>query len=284
MNQITTLSGKKASILGLGSNPNMDSQCVSMAYQGGINYFFFYNLNSTHLIQECNKLAKNYRQQIIMATGSESRDFNILDTYRSDFCQQLKIKIIDIFFLEYISPQDDIEQVQALLEKLSIWKEKGLIRYLGISTHNRDLAVKFLNSGKIDVLMHRYNMAHRQAEKQVFPMAISQQIPVISFTATRWSLLLKGHPDWHLNKPKALDCYRFVLQNLAINLTLTSPKTIEELRNNLAIFDNIKMDKNEYQLWQKYGDLIYDRGQDSYNSILPNTARKRAKNFTVKVT
>jgi aryl-alcohol dehydrogenase-like predicted oxidoreductase len=266
MNQINTLSGKKASILGLGRNPNMDSECVSLAYQGGINYFFFYNLNSTDVLQECKKLAQDYRQEIIIATGSESRDLSNLNAYRGNFCQQLNIKIIDIFFLEYISPQDDIFEVQELLEKLSRWKEKGLIRYLGITTHNRDLAVNFLNSSKIDVLMHRYNMAHRQAEKQVFPTAIEQQIPVVSFTATRWGSLLQGHSDWYLETPKALDCYRFVLQNSAINLTLTSPKTTDELRENLALFDNLKMDEKEYQLWQKYGDLIYGQGQDSFET------------------
>jgi aryl-alcohol dehydrogenase-like predicted oxidoreductase len=147
-----------------------------------------------------------------------------------------------------------------------LWKEAGLIRYVGITTHNRDIAVHFLQSGKIDVLMHRYNMAHRQAEKIVFPVAIEQDIPVVSFTATRWSSLLKGHPDWHLEIPKALDCYRFVLQNPAINLALTSPKTTEELRENLALFDHLKMDENEYQLWQKYGDLIYGQGQDSFET------------------
>lgn len=266
MNQISTLSGSKASILGLGSNEKMDSNCVPLAYQGGINYFFFYDLNSTHLIDECKKLAQNHRQKIIIATGSESRKLSELEDYRINFCQQLGIKIIDVFLLEYISFQDNISEVKQLLTKLFDWKEKGLIRYLGITTHNRDLSVKFLNNVKIDILMHRYNMAHRQAEKQVFPTAIAQKIPVISFTATRWSGLLKGHPDWQSKTPSALDCYRFVLQNPAINLTLTSPKTTEELNQNLAIFDNMEMNQNEYQLWQKYGDLIYGKGNDSFET------------------
>ena len=266
MNQITTLSGKKASILGLGSNPNMDSQCISNAYQGGINYFFFYNINSPSLLTQLHKLTQDNRSEIIIATGSESRNLNELEIYKNDFCQQLNIKFIDIFFLEYISPQDEIEEIEKLLEKLLVCKEKGFIRYLGITSHNRDLAVHFLNSGKIDILMHRYNMAHRQAEKQVLPTAIYQQIPVVSFTATRWGSLLKGHPDWNYSIPKALDCYRFVLQHSGNNVVLTSPKTTEELQENLAIFGNLNMDENEYQLWQKYGDLIYGNGQDSFET------------------
>ncbi|MGI0480899.1 aldo/keto reductase [Geminocystis sp. CENA526] len=266
MNQITTLSGKKTSILGLGANPKMDLQCIFQAYQGGINYFFFYDSNSTHLLNECAKLAANYRQEIIIATGSEHRNIQDLESYRRNFCQLLNIEIIDIFFLQYIYHQDNIVEIEKLLYHLHQWKKQGLIRYVGISSHDRDLAVKFLNSGKIDVLMHRYNMAHRQAEKQVFPTAISNQIPVISFTATRWSSLLKGHNNWQFNIPKAVDCYRFVLQNSAINLTLTSPKTLEELKENLELFNNLKMKEDEYNLWKKYGDLIYGNGTDSFET------------------
>ncbi|BAQ66317.1 aldo/keto reductase [Geminocystis sp. NIES-3709] len=266
MNQITTLSGKKASILGLGSNTKMDYQCIFQAYQGGINYFFFYNLDSTHLINECAKLAQNYRQEIIIATGSEQRNIQDLDNYRINFCQQLNIKIIDVFLLEYISFQDDVLKVEKLLNQLHDWKKQGLIRYFGITTHDRDLAVKFLENSNIDILMHRYNMAHRQPEKQVFPTAIANKIPVISFTATRWGSLLKGDFNGQFKTPKAIDCYRFVLQNSAISLTLTSPKILEELNENLAIFNNMNMNKDEYDLWQKYGDLIYGEGNDSFET------------------
>ena len=266
MNKITTLTGNKTSVLGLGSNPNMDSQCLSIAYQAGINYFFFYNLNSSHLIQEMKNLAHNYRPEIIFATGCQTRKIEELEKYRVDFCQKLEIEIIDVFFLEYISPKDNIEEIKILLIKLKTWQRKGLIRYLGISTHNRSLAVNLLSHSQIDILMHRYNMAHRQAEKQVFPTAISLKIPVISFTSTRWSSLLNGHPHWHGKIPKAVDCYRFVLQHPAINLTLTSPKTIEELKQNLAVLSNIKMSKEEYQYWQEYGDLIYGKGQDNFET------------------
>ena len=266
--EITTLSGQKASILGLGSNLQMESECINLAYQNKINYFFFYNLKSTHLISQMNQLCENKsdRENIIIATGSESRDLQELEAYRIDFCQQLNIKTIDIFLLEYVYPQDNIEEVESLLEQLLQWKQKGLIRYLGISTHNRELAVHFLDTGKIDLLMHRYNMAHRQAETVVFPIATQHDIPIVSFTATRWGSLLKGHDKWDLPIPSALDCYRFVLQNSAVRLTLTSPKTTAELMANLAVFKYSKMNDIEYQNWQKYGDLIYDRGQDSFET------------------
>ena len=151
MKEITTLSGQKASILGLGSNLQMESECIKLAQQNSINYFFFYNLKSTHLITQINKLCESDRENIIIATGNESRNLEELEKYRINFCQQLNIKTIDVFLLEYIYPQDNIEEVELLLEQLLQWKQQGLIRYLGISTHNRELAVHFLESGKITI-------------------------------------------------------------------------------------------------------------------------------------
>ncbi|MDZ8068978.1 MAG: hypothetical protein RMY64_25640 [Nostoc sp. DedQUE08] len=44
---------------------------------------------------------------------------------------------MDVFFIEYVSPTDDIAQVQMLLDELYSWKDKGLVRYVGVTTHNR---------------------------------------------------------------------------------------------------------------------------------------------------
>ena len=43
------------------------------------------------------------------------------------------------------------------------------VRRLGITTHQRPLAAEAARSGKLDLLMIRYNAAHRGAETEVFP-------------------------------------------------------------------------------------------------------------------
>lgn len=155
MNLITTISGEKANIIGLGSNPQMDIQCIEEAYKGRINYFFFYSLDSSQLVQEFAKLTKNHRQDLIIATGSEERKIDILEVYIRNFCQQLSIETIDIFLLEYISPQDDINEINELLNQLQNWKTKGIIRYVGISCHDQNLAVKFMDEEEY-ILWQKY--------------------------------------------------------------------------------------------------------------------------------
>ncbi|NEO37999.1 MAG: aldo/keto reductase [Moorea sp. SIOASIH] len=266
---IQTLSGSPVSILGLGVKNPMDTTCVEIAYQAGINYFFFYNLNYTSFLEGLKPILAAQRDQVVVSTGSNSRDLNQLREYLDQVRSLLDVDTIDVFFLEYISPKDDLDQVAVALNQIHTWKTEGLIRYVGATTHNRQLAVQLLRKQSCDVLMHRYNMAHRKAEVEVFPAALKADIPVVAFTATRWGSLLQGHTDWKNPAPTAADCYRMVLRQPAIRLVLTAPKTESELVENLRILQSPELSLQEVTHWQTYGDLIYGTGQDSFDNQWP---------------
>ncbi len=265
--KLTTISNTPVSILGLAGNRAMDARCLKKAFAAGINYFFFYELSAIeNLVDELKILLADKRQDILVATGSESRNFQQLQQYLDSVRSYLDLDVIDVFLLEYVSPADDLTQIQALLQELEIWQERGWIRYLGISTHNRSLALNLIESGQIEVLMHRYNMAHRKVEQDVFPAALQATLPAIAFTCTRWGTLLKGHPNWQNKIPTAADCYRYALANEAVSIALTSPQTLAQLEENLQVLDRSQLTDAEKTLWQSYGDLIYDRGQDAFET------------------
>lgn len=265
--KLTTISNIPASILGLAGNKSIDARCLERAFSAGVNYFFFYELSAIeNLVDAFKGLLADTRQDIIIATGSESRDLRQLKQYLDSVRNYLGTDVIDVFFLEYVSPADDLTQVQTLLQELETWKKRGSIRYLGISTHNRAIALDLIDRGQIDVLMHRYNMAHRKAERDVFPAVIEAKIPAIAFTCTRWGALLKGHPNWQDRLPTAADCYRYALSNKAISLALTSPQTLAELEENLSVLNHFQLTEAELVLWRSYGDLIYGKGQDSFET------------------
>ena len=167
--KITTLLGQPAQPLALAGNPQMEEGCVATAYDAGVNYFFFYNLSFDTLITELKpQLAKN-RESIVVATGSESRNPRALRTYLSQVRHRLEVDVIDVFYAEYVAPGEDMETLfgpGGVFDELHRWKAQGLIRYVGATAHNRLLAVKLIESGRIEVLMHRYNMAHRGAEER----------------------------------------------------------------------------------------------------------------------
>ncbi|MDZ8053372.1 MAG: aldo/keto reductase [Aulosira sp. ZfuVER01] len=263
--ELVTIEGQPASILGL-AGQSIDAATVLLAFEAGINYFFFYNLESENFLSGLKSLLAANREQALVATGSENRDIQSLRNYLNSVRHCLNVDRVDIFFTEYVSPADDLTQVQAVLDELRLWKDSGVVRYVGVTTHNRAIALEMIEHHHCDVLMHRYNMAHRKAEEDVLPEAQKASVPVVAFTCTRWGTLLQGHPHWQDKPPLAADCYRYALSNSAVRLALTAPKTRQELQENLAVLHAPQLSKQELAHWQEYGELIYGNGQDSFDT------------------
>ena len=87
---ITTPSGQPVNILGIGGNPKMDRACVPLAYDAGINYFFFYDLTHRPLIEGLKPIVDFHRDNVVVATGTELRDINAVTQYLEEIFQTLK--------------------------------------------------------------------------------------------------------------------------------------------------------------------------------------------------
>src|SRR5581483_4952584 len=71
----------------------------------------------------------------------------------------------------------------------------GVVRRLGLTSHQRPLAAEMARSGLLDVLMIRYNAAHRGAEQQIFPVTNALGLPIIAYAGLRWGALLRPTLD-----------------------------------------------------------------------------------------
>ena len=270
--KITTLLNQPAQPLGLAGNPNMEEGCVTTAYDAGINYFFFYNQSYPILIDELRSVLRDNRESIVVATGSESRNLKTLNSYLDQVRRQLEVEAVDVFYAEYVSPGDDMQMLLGaggMFDELHRWKADGHIRYVGATTHNRPMAVELIESGRIDVLMHRYNMAHRGAEEQVLPAALNAGVPVVAFTCTRWGSLLTGHQDWDGPIPSAANCYQYVLHHPAVHIALTAPTTPAQLEENLIALKGGEHFSQNLPLWEAYGKLVYGDGTDAFETQWP---------------
>ena len=191
--RLTTLDGTPASCLGLAAGPKQDPRCVRRAFARGINYSFFYGPGNTMFIEELAALVARKREHIIVATGSGSRRVAGLRAARRKLTALLGIGLIDVFFIEYVHPGDNPDVMfgkNGVLDELWQWKESGWVRFVGATAHDRSLARRLAADPRVDVLMHRFNMAHRKAAHEVFPAAAKARTPIVAFTATRWGTLL----------------------------------------------------------------------------------------------
>ncbi|HLN27869.1 MAG TPA: aldo/keto reductase [Gemmataceae bacterium] len=270
--RLTTLDGTPASCLGLAAGPKQDPRCVRRAFARGINYFFFYGPGNTSFIEELASLVPRKREQIIVATGSGSRRVAGLRAARRKLTALLGIELIDVFFIEYVHPGDNPDVMfgkNGVLGELRQWKESGLVRFVGATAHDRSLARRLAADPRVDVLMHRFNMAHRKAAHEVFPAAAKARTPIVAFTATRWGTLLKPYADWPGPPPTASDCYRYCLSQPSVHVVLTAPRSLAELEQNLDVLELPPMSKQKRDQWQRFGDLVYGAGKGAFETSWP---------------
>jgi aryl-alcohol dehydrogenase-like predicted oxidoreductase len=191
---ITSLVGESASSLGLAAHPEQEPRCVPQARSRGVNFFFFYGPSPERFGEALAPLVRKRREELIVASGSGSRKRRTLLAARRKILDGLGIEMLDVFFAEYINPSDDpaaIFGAGGVLDELDRWKAEGVIRCVGATDHDRRLAQQLAADPRVDLLMHRFNMAHRKAGQEVFPEAIRSKTPVVAFTATRWGTLLE---------------------------------------------------------------------------------------------
>lgn len=182
----------------------------------------------------------------------------------------LKTDYVDVLTLYYVEEWGEWQALCArggALPFLCEMKEEGVVRKIGVTTHQRSLAARMAESGEIDVLMIRYNAAHRGAEEDLFPLTTRLALPVICYTATRWGALLKPFRNEPEAKeyppdvaPPALGAplwYRFVLQEPAASVVLCAPATRAELDEDLTVLAATgPLGREEYEQLARHGERI----------------------------
>jgi hypothetical protein len=110
--------------------------------------------------------------------------------------------------------------------------------------------------------MIRYNAAHPGAEVDIFPKLPEGRHTVVAYTATCWRRLLKRPKGWQGDVPTAGDCYRFCLSSPHVDVVLTGPKTVAQLRDNLAALEQGPLDADEMAWMRELGAVVHGRGFD----------------------
>ncbi len=266
------MDGTPAQPLGLAAYPGQPCTCVRVAHDAGVNLFFFYGPSHLKAFADLALLLRGSRGRVIVATGSGSRSTRGLERARRALCRQLGTDMIDVFVAEYVSHADDPAAVfgaGGVLDVLRGWRDAGLIRYVGASTHDAELGLRFVRDGRVDVLMLRFNMAHRRVGNAVFPAAHRARLPVVAYTATRWGTLLDGHPAWHAPVPTATECYRYCLAQPAVEIVLTAPTSLAHVTANVEVLRGRVPAARKRAQWEAYGDLVHGDGAGRFETMWP---------------
>jgi predicted aldo/keto reductase-like oxidoreductase len=159
---------------------------------------------------------------------------SILTTLRTDH-----VDVLTYYYVEEASEWEEIIGPGGAHDYCQQAKQAGKVRLLGVTSHQRPLAATMAQSGLLDLLMIRYNAAHRGAEQDVFPVTDALHMPVIVYTCLRWGALREATPDDPPGfvPPPAPAWYRFALQAPSVTVALMAPDNRAELEEDLTVLD-----------------------------------------------
>jgi predicted aldo/keto reductase-like oxidoreductase len=118
---------------------------------------------------------------------------------------------------------------------------------------------------RLDMLMVRYNLAHRGAEREVFPVAAARRMPVVTFTGLRWRALIEPtpHDPEGFRPPPASECYRFCLSNPAVSVALMAPDNRRQLDENLRLLDDWRApEPREAEQLMAHGERVHQHASE----------------------
>jgi aryl-alcohol dehydrogenase-like predicted oxidoreductase len=256
----TTLGGLGARVcrIGLSASYRPGEAAIRRAMDAGVNLFFAYSIDR-QMTKVLRAIPPGERERQVFVTGGYNLGFNRRPNLRRvlEKClRRLRIDYLDVFlFMGVLKPAHlsdfTLEQMQRL-------KEEGRIRAIGISCHDQEFLEVLARGGDLDVLMLRYNAAHRGAESRVFP-ALGEHGPgVISYTATRWGRLLRRPRSWPRDAPipSARQCYRFALTDPHVDVALTAPSNAQQLDENLGALQDGPLDAEELAFMRRFGEAV----------------------------
>jgi len=253
--------GLKVGRLGIASGYGAPTAAIEEAFERGSNYFTWGTVIKGYKPQMRealkNIVAKGQRDRLVLAAFTYAHNNSLTEKLLRRGLKSAGLDHADVLILGYFSKMPHRRLVDGALRL----KDKGLVRFIGLSSHSRKLVGEVAGDGEFDVVHFRYNAAHRGAEKDIFPFVGKERRPgMVGFTATRWGKLLNPRkmPPGE-EPPTAGDCYRFVLSHPAVDVCMSGAKTLEQMRGNLAALDAGPMSEAELERMRRIGDFVYGR-------------------------
>ncbi len=247
-------SGLRVSRLGVGSSFGVSERACKMAFDAGVNYFFWGSIRTPQMGAAIRDIAKNHRDELVVVLECYARWPWMIRQSVEQGLRQLGLDQVDVLLLGW---HESIPSERAL-ETVDRLKEQGRFRSLGISSHQRPMFQKFIRDDRYDVFHVRYNAAHPGAEKDIFPYLDDSAPGIASFTNTRWGDLLRAEnmPEGH-SPPSAPDCYRFVLSNPNVQVAICGPKNEREMQESLGVLKQGPLDQEEMLRMRKIGEHVH---------------------------
>jgi predicted aldo/keto reductase-like oxidoreductase len=255
--------GKPVCRLGLGSGMDnrLTADDIHFALDRGVNFLNWPCAREDAFSPTIAELGPR-RDDVTICVQFESRTATDAADELRTLLASLKSDYVDVLTLYYVEQMEEWKELTAPNGALGYCRaaqRDGAVHRIGLTSHQRPLAAELARTGLLDLLMIRYNAAHRGAEQEVFPVTDALNLPVVAYTGLRWGALTRPTPDDPpgFSVPPAHSWYRFVLQHPSVTVVLAAPRNRDELEEALSVLDaDGPLSLEEYERLAEHGRRV----------------------------
>jgi predicted aldo/keto reductase-like oxidoreductase len=207
------------------------------------------------------------RAEVILATKTGSRTAEGAEQHLHESLRALRTDYIDVWQMHHVNKQEELETVLGpggALEFARKAQQQGLVRFVGITGHDRAQVGRNVATGEFDTVLLWYNCALREAEEWVFPIAQQRDVGVVVMNGSRWGKLLEVPDDWSRDEwdPNEVDLYRFVLTHPAVAVTVASLHSADQTAARRPLVNPfVPLTEEELAILRRYGDKMREEGR-----------------------
>lgn len=159
-----------------------------MAYENGINFFDTARSYSDSEEKLANALSP-VRKNIIIATKTLAKDASTLNEQLATSLKTLKTDYVDIYQLHNPPKLPDPNDADGLYQALVKVRQKGMVRFIGISGHRQDVARGTVESGLYDTLQYPLNSLSDDEELKIVRACREHDVGFVGMKAMSGGLL-----------------------------------------------------------------------------------------------
>lgn len=239
--------------LGLSGVHLLEARDVAVARERGVNLFFW---EPRHLALT-RFLRADTREDRVVVAGTYHADAPSIEADVARAMKQLRAPHLDVFLAFWARSRARLDEIEPVFERL---RREGRVRAIGISTHDRVLAVEAAERG-FDVVMIRHSAAHRGAESAVFPRCRALGVGVLTFSNVCYGRML-AHTDVPLSAQiTAADCYRYSIAQPGVHACIAAPRRRRELVDDLAVLEAPSLAADRLTEMRAHGNAVYARSK-----------------------
>jgi aryl-alcohol dehydrogenase-like predicted oxidoreductase len=254
--------GLEVGRLGIAASYGVPGDALERAFEHGVNYIYW-GSKRTASFGEGLKRLRPQRDRIVLVIQSYTRLAGLMAWSLERALRALSFDHADVLLLgmwnKPVAPR--------ILDAARRLKQRGLVRFLAVSTHTRTLVPQIASASDFDIVHFRYNAAHPGAEKDIFPYLPAHRPGLVSFTATSWGQLLgksslqsffMGGKPLPKNErvPTATDCYRYVLSRPEVDVCLTGPANGAQVNEALEALQRGSLNEEELAWMRRVGRTV----------------------------